>query len=190
MSDTTARAPRRWSFWLIASLCLNVFLIGAVVMGLIVARNRIAAAAMGGGGAGGGLRPDIVLQMLPKSGALKMCDALAQRTPAFRSLGKDYVEARRAMFRVFRAEPFDQTAFRTALARVTAAEVAVARERADTTADVVARLTPEERKHFTAQVTARFSETLRGKRPPPQQPGAIASICKGLGAPDANQLPQ
>src|SRR5262245_46359397 len=137
MSDTTAHAPRRRRFWLIASLCFNVFLIGVIVMGLIVARNRVAAQAMGGG-AGGGFRPDVVLRMLPQSGALKMCDVLAKRTPAYRKLGQDFVEARRAMFRVFRTEPFDQATFRTALERVTAAEVAVARERADTTTEVVA----------------------------------------------------
>jgi uncharacterized membrane protein len=190
MSDTTAPAPRRRRFWLIASLCFNVFLIGVIVMGLIVARNRIAAQAMGGGGAGGGFRPDIVLRMLPPSGALKMCDALAKRTPTYRRLGQDYVEARRAMFRVFRAEPFDQAAFKAALDRVTAAEMAVARERADTTAEVVAQLTAEERSHFSRQTLARLAAAARGERPGAQQPGALKAICKELGAPSANDLPQ
>ena len=64
------REPRRWSFWFIASLCLNFFLIGVIVMGLIVARNRSIAAAVSGGAAGG-MRPEIVLQLLPRSGAIK-----------------------------------------------------------------------------------------------------------------------
>jgi uncharacterized membrane protein len=187
MSDTTVPAPRRWSFWLIASLCFNVFLIGVIVMGLIVARNRIAAQAMGGGGAGGGFRPDVVLRMLPQSGALKMCDVLAKRTPTYRKLGQDFVEARRAMFRLFRTEPFDQAAFRAALERITAAELAVARERADTTAEVVALLTPEERRHFTRNTMARLAAR---ERPGPQQPGALKAICKELGAPSANALPE
>ena len=186
MSET-AREPRRRSFWLIASLCLNFFLIGVIVTGLVVARNRIAAGAMGG--AGGGMRPESVLRMLPQSGALKMCDVLSQRTPAFRRLGQDYVEARRGMFRIFRAEPFDQTAFRTALARVTEAEIAVAREREATIADVVARLSPDERKHFTREVVRRLFSFTRTQRAA-QEPGAIATICKGIGAPAANQLPQ
>ena len=73
MSETSVRT-RRWSWWLIASLCLNLFLVGVVVMGLIVARNRAALS-----GVGGGLRPEVVLQMLPPSGAVKMCKALATR---------------------------------------------------------------------------------------------------------------
>jgi uncharacterized membrane protein len=182
-----ARAPRRWSFWLIASLCLNVFLIGAIVMGLIVARNRVAAAAMGGGG--GGLRPDLVLQMLPPSGAIKMCDVIARRVPTFRRLGRDVVAGRRDMQRVFRAEPFDEAAFRAALARVTAAERAVAAEREATIAEVVAGLTPDERRHFNRQYAQRMLSLSR-PQPRPREPGAIASICRGLGAPLADRLPQ
>ncbi|MDZ4866077.1 MAG: periplasmic heavy metal sensor [Alphaproteobacteria bacterium] len=191
MSETTIREPRRWSFWLIGSLCLNVFLLGVIVMGLIVARNRIAATAMGGAG-GGGLRPDLVLQMLPQSGALKMCEALAARVPEFRKLGQDVVEARRAMFRVFRAEPFDEAAFRAALARVTEADIAVARAREATIADVVARLTPDERKHFTRQVAQRLLSLTRPAQGPrgTRDAAAIASVCKEIGAPQANELPQ
>lgn len=190
MSETTTREPRRWSFWLVGSLCLNVFLVGVIVMGLIVARNRIAAGAMGGGQ--GGLRPDVVLQMLPKSGALKMCDVLAARVPAFRKLGQDVVEARRAMYRVFRAEPFDDATFRTALARVTEADVAVAREREATIADVVARLTPDERKHFNRQVAQRLLSLTRSPQGARalRDGAAIATVCKDIGAPSANQLPQ
>ena len=181
------REPRRWNFWLVASLCVNFFLIGVIVTGLIVARNRIAAGAMGGGG--GGLRPDLVLQMLPQSGALKMCSVLAARTPAFRRLGQDVVEARRAMFRIFRAEPFDEAAFRQALGRISEAEIAVVREREATVADVVARLTPDERRHFTRQVAQRMLSLTRAERRA-QEPSQIAAVCRGLGAPDANQLPQ
>lgn len=190
MSETTTREPRRWSWWLIGSLCLNFFLLGVIVMGLIVARNRMAAGAMGGGQ--GGLRPDVVLQLLPRSGALKMCDVLANRVPAFRKLGQDVVEARRAMYRVFRAEPFDDAAFRAALARVTEADIAVARERESTIADVVARLTPEERKHFTRQVAQRMLSLARSQQGPrgARDSAAIATVCKEIGAPSANQLPQ
>jgi uncharacterized membrane protein len=187
MSETVTRQPRRWSLWLIGSLCLNFFLLGVIVMGLIVARNRIAAAAMGGG-QGGGLRPDIVLQLLPKSGALKMCDALANRVPEFRKLGQDVVQARREMYRTFRAEPFDNAVFRAALARVTDAEIAVVRAREATVADVVARLTPEERAHFTRQVAQRMLSLAKPQQGP--RGAAIAAVCKGIGGPSANQLPQ
>jgi len=189
MSEATHQ-PRRWSWWLIGSLCLNFFLLGVIVMGLIVARNRIAAGAMGGGQ--GGLRPDVVLQLLPKSGALKMCDALAARVPEFRKLGQDVVQARREMYRIFRAEPFDNAAFRAALTRVTDADIAVVRAREATVADVVARLTPEERKHFTRQVAQRMLSLARPQQGPrgTRDGAAIAAICKGIGAPSASQLPE
>jgi uncharacterized membrane protein len=186
MSET-APAPRRWSFWLIASLCLNFFLIGLVVMGLIVARNRTIAAAVTGGT--GAFSPAAIVQMLPRSGALKMCEVVAAKTPAFRDLGRALIDARRAMFKTFRAEPFDEGAFRAALARVTEADVAITRAREASVAEIVAKLTPEERKHFTRQVVQRF---LSVKRPRAlrNEAGALAAVCRELGAPGAADLPQ
>jgi uncharacterized membrane protein len=181
MSD--ARAPRRWSFWLVASLCLNFFLIGVVVTGLLVARNRMIAGAIGG--AGGALPPEVVLQMLPQSGAVKMCNVLTARLENFRRLGRDVIDKRRAMFKAFRSEPFDAAAFRTALGSATDAQIAVAHEREAAINDVVAQLTPEERKHFTRQVAQRFFSLAR---PPAarQGPGALAAICKSIGANSSN----
>jgi uncharacterized membrane protein len=175
MSDTITPRPRRWRFGLIASLCLNVFLIGAIVMGLVVARNRMAFTAAGGGG---GLRPEIVLQLLPQSGARKMCDVLAGRMANFRRLGEEIVAARREMFRAFGAEPYDDAAFRRTLTRVAAAEVALVREREATVAELIPRLTAEERKHFVAEVRRRFL-SLR-KTPPPRRD--LAAACKEIGA--------
>jgi len=187
MTDVTVREPRRWSYWLIASLCLNFFLIGVVVTGLVVARNRMIAGAMSGGG--GGLPPEMVLQMLPRSGAVKMCDVLAGRVENFRKLGRETVDARRAMFKIFRAEPFDTGAFRSALTRLTSAQVAVLQERDASIADVVARLSPEERKHFTRKVVQRFLSL--SKSPGPRQgAGKIAEICASAGADSAKRLPQ
>jgi len=186
MSETT-REPRRWSFWFIASLCLNFFLVGVIVMGLIVARNRSIAAALGGGAAGG-MRPEVVLQLLPRSGAVKMCNLLAERMPAFRGLGRDVVDARRAMFKIFRTEPFDEAAFRDAMARISAAEIAVVREREVTAAEIVVRLTPGERKHFSRQVVQRFL-SLRKQPALRQERGALAAMCKDLGV-AAEGLPE
>lgn len=176
MSDAPVRERRRSGFWLVASLCLNFFLIGVIVMGLIVARNR---AAMGGtGGGGGGLPPEVVLQMLPSSGAVKMCNAIGARLESFKRMGREIVEARRAMFQVFRAEPFDTAAFTAALQRVTASQVAILREREATIAEVVAQLSPGERRHFTRQITRRFWSWTKA----PQPRGSLAATCKSLGA--------
>ncbi len=188
MSDIVSQPPRRRSFWLIASLCVNFFLIGVIVTGLLVARNRMIAGAMTGAG-GGGLPPDVVLEMLPRSGAIKMCDVLAARVENFRRLGRENVDARRGVFTIFRTEPFDDPAFRAALARMTAAQVAILQERQAAIADVVAKLTPEERKHFTRKIVQRF---LSLAKPPGQgrEPGGIAEMCESIGAASARSLPQ
>jgi len=187
MSDVASQPPRRWSFWLIASLCLNFFLIGVIVTGLLVARNRMIVGAMTGAG-GGGLPPDVVLQMLPHSGAIKMCDALAARVENFRRLGRETVEARRAVFKVFRTEPFDDAAFRAALIRMTAARVAILQERQATIAHVVAKLTPEERRHFTRKIVQRLLSLA--KPPGGREPGRIAEMCESIGAGSAKELPR
>lgn len=178
MSDAPVGERRRWSLWLIASLCLNFFLIGVIVTGLIVARSRLAAG--GGSGVGAGLPPEMVLQMLPPSGAVKMCTVLSQRMNTFRALGRDMAEARRAVFKVFRAEPFDAAAFAASLKKLTASQVALLQEREATIADVVGRLTPDERRHFSRQIVRRFFSWKAN--PSRQGPGALAEICKSVGA--------
>ena len=90
MSDTP-QVPRRSRFWLVASLCLNFFLIGLIVAGLVVARNRMIAGAVRNEGS---LPPEVIIQLLPASGATKMCDVVDANTPAFTKLGRDLIEAR------------------------------------------------------------------------------------------------
>ena len=185
MSGTPNPEPRRRGYWLIASLCLNFFLIGVVVTGLVVARNRMMAGAMNGGG---GLQPAAVLEMLPPSGAAKMCGVLSARLDKFRALGRETVDARRAVFKTFRTEPYDAAAFQAALARLTAAQAAALQERAASTAEVVAHLTAEERKYFSRSVVQRF---LSLTRPAAQRgPDRIAEICENVGAAGAKSLPQ
>ncbi|MBP6012660.1 MAG: periplasmic heavy metal sensor [Alphaproteobacteria bacterium] len=188
MSDAPARERGRWSLWFIVSLCLNFFLIGVIVTGLVVARNRMIHGAMTGGG-GGGLAPEVVLQMLPRSGAVKMCDALAGRIETYRRLGRAAIDARREVFRAFRAEPFDQAGFRAALARQTEAQVATLKEREATIAEVVERLTPEERKLFTREIIRRLMSLAR---PSNQRTagGTIRTMCQNAGAASARDLPQ
>jgi uncharacterized membrane protein len=174
MSETSVRT-RRWNWWLTASLSLNLFLVGVIVMGLIVARNRTALS-----GGGSGLRPEVVLQMLPPSGGVKMCNVLAARMQTFRRVGRDVADARRAMFQKFRSEPFDEAAFRAALSRITAAEAAVAAEREAVVAEVVTQLTPDERNHFAREATARFLSPARTRRTP-REPGQLVKMCRDLG---------
>lgn len=174
MSDVQ---PRRWSFWLIASLCLNLFLIGLIVVGLIVARKRMIAAELTGGG---GMPPELVLSMLPQSGQVKMCNVLASRGGAYRRIGAEIVDARRAMYRTFRAEPFDSAAFTAAQNRLTDAQIALVRERAASSAAVTAQLTADERKHFADQIAQRLSsrEKRHGMR---HSIGALSDACAKIG---------
>lgn len=173
MSDVQ---PRRRSFWLIASLCLNLFLIGLIVVGLIVARKRMIAAEVSGGS---GMAPEVVLSMLPPSGQVKMCNVIAGRGDAYRRIGAEIVDARRAMYRTFRAEPFDSAAFTAAQNRLTEAQVALTRERAASSAAVTAQLTPEERKHFANEIARRIAS------PTPQDARrsltALGDACVKLG---------
>ena len=184
MSDTSTRG--RWSPWFIASLCLNFFLIGLIVMGLVVARKRLINGTMGGGGVG--LPPQAVLQMLPPSGAAKMCDVLAGRVEAFRRYGRDVAAARRELFRIFRTEPFDAAVFRRALTRLTEAQIATLREREAAIADVIERLSPEERRQFTREIIRKFLTLTRPQNL--QTEGTIRSMCEKVGASGARGLPR
>src|SRR6185436_2537063 len=121
MSDAP-QAPRRSRVWLIVSLCLNVFLIGLIAAGLVVARNRMIAGAVRGEGT---LAPEVVLQLLPPSGAVKMCAILTDNTGAFVKLGRDLVASRRDIFKAFRGEPLDSVALKNAFDRATAAQIAL-----------------------------------------------------------------
>ena len=186
MSETT-RERGRWSPWFIASLCFNFFLIGVIVMGLVVARNRMINNSMGGGG-GGGLPPQTVLQMLPASGAVKMCDVLASRVENFRRYGREVGAARRELFKVFRTEPYDSAALRAALTRLTDAQVATLKEREAVIADVVDRLSPEERRAFTREIIRSLLTLTRPQNL--QAQGSIRSLCEKAGAPGARDLPR
>ena len=184
MSETT-RERGRWSPWFILSLCFNFFLVGVIVMGLVVARNRMINASMGGGG---GLPPQLVLQMLPPSGALKMCDVLASRVESFRRNGRDIAAARREVFKIFRTEPYDSTALHAALTRLTDVQVATLREREAAIADVVDRLSPDERRAFTREIIRSLLTLARPQRR--QAPGSIRSMCEKVGAAGASGLPR
>lgn len=176
MSEPVAREPRRWGGWLIASLCVNFFLLGVIVMGLIVARNRMALTAMNGGG---GLRPEVILQSMPPSGAQKMCDVLAAHKENYRRLGEEVVASRNDMFKLFGADALDQAAFQAVIDRQTTAEKAVVQERGATLADLVAKLTSEERLYFTREVTKRF---LSLSQPPQGERQSLADICRDIGS--------
>jgi uncharacterized membrane protein len=179
------QSGRRSSVWLIASLCANFFLIGLIVAGLLVARGRMIANAVRG--PEGGLSPEVVLQLLPPSGAVKMCDALAVNTDAFRKLGRDLVDARRDLFRAFSAEPFDPTAFKSALDRATTAQIALVQLRQNIAFQVTEKLDATERQELSRKLFQRFFTGARrnhGDHP------TLRALCAATGARGADQLPR
>ena len=181
MTDAAQAGPPR-RFWLIVSLCLNFFLIGAIVAGLIVARNRMIAGAIRG--AEGSLAPEVVLQLLPPSGAVKMCNVVNANTDAFRKLGRDLVDARRDLFRAFRSEPYDAAAFKSALDRTTAAQIALVQLRQSIALQVTGELDAPERQELSRKLVQRF---FAGGRNQPGERQSLRALCAAVGARGADQ---
>ncbi|MBI1209887.1 MAG: periplasmic heavy metal sensor [Alphaproteobacteria bacterium] len=178
MSDTP-RAPRRSRVWLIVSLCLNLFLIGLIVAGLVVARNRMIASAVRGDDS---LPPEVMLQLLPPTGAVKMCNVMSANVAAFVRLGRDLVDARRNIFKAFRAEPFDRGAFKTALGQATAAQVALVQLRQSVALEIAEKLDPAERQELSRKLVRRFFRGARGER---TDHPTVRELCAAAGAASA-----
>ncbi len=183
MSD--APQPRRSRFWLIASLCLNFFLIGVIVAGLMVARGRMIAGALRDDS--GSLPPETIAAMLPASGTVKMCDAIAGNVDAFRKLGRDIVDARREVFAAFRAVPYDGAKFKAALDRATAAQIALVQLRQSIGLQVTERLDVNERQELSRKLVQRF---FAGPRHEQAGHASLRDICAAAGAGSASQLPR
>src|SRR5262245_3148638 len=170
MSDAT-QAPRRSRFWLVASLCLNFFLIGLIVAGLVVARNRMIAGAVQGEG---NLPPEVIVRLLPPSGAVKMCTAISANTQTFIKLGRDLVDARRDVFNAFRAQPFNEVAFKAAVDRATAAQVTLVQLRQSIATEVTLQLSNDERQELSRKLVRRF---FTGGRREPVDPRSLRELC-------------
>ena len=183
MSDVP-QASLRSRFWLIVSLCLNFFLIGLIVAGLVVARNRAIAGAVQGEGS---LPPEVIVQLLPQSGTVKMCSAITSSTDAFIRLGRELVDARRDVFKAFRAQPFDAAAFKTATERATAAQVSLVQLRQAIALQVTQQLSDSERQELSRKLVRRFFSGGRGER---LDRRSLRELCAAAGAQGASQPPR
>jgi len=181
-AQTQSRRPR---VWLVVSLCVNFFLIGLIVAGLLLVRGRMIETAVHAGE--GALPPEVVLQLLPPSGATKMCGVVAANTEALRKLGRDLVDARHDLFRVFRSEPFDAPAYKSALNRTTAAQVALIQLRQGIALQVTEKLDATERRELSRELVRRFfgsAQRQGGERP------TLRQLCATAGARSAEPLPR
>lgn len=150
---TTDETPRRKrSVLLIISLCVNLFLIGVVVVGTLGALQRRFEARPGGSP----LLPQNVMQHLPEAERGKVREVMAAHAARYAELNRDLRAAKRDVFRAFTAEPYDEAEFRRTMAAVVAAQQALGAELGEVIVEMTGRLTPEERARIAADARRRF----------------------------------
>ncbi len=165
MTDMSQATPRRLRHWLlVASLVLNVFLIGAFAAGLAARHGPFF----------GHDRPSRMMAMptlhkireaLPES-AQPVVEGIfdAHRQDMRRRIG-ELRETRRAVAAAIRAEPFDPAALGAALAELREREADVASAAHEAVAELAAKLDPEARDRLAELVEIR----RRGDAPPPAE---------------------
>ncbi|HWA02247.1 MAG TPA: periplasmic heavy metal sensor [Rhizomicrobium sp.] len=140
MSESAAAPSRRPGVLLIASLCLNVALIGLVAIALL----RIGEHPMEPRGHRRELGPQAVMRMVPAERD-KIRPIVAAHRPRLRELRSAAMRAREESVRLLGADTFDAAAFAQSLAAVEGADAALQSEIVKVTAESVAVLTPKER---------------------------------------------
>ena len=147
MSDATQPSrfsPRALRWALVASLALNVLIIGTVAGTLCFSR-------FGDGPHGEGFKKSPLLgfaRTLPRERSDMIRQKFADAQPNMEAMRKGIRDARAAVREVLMAETFDQAKFNAALDGVVQAETNVARARTSLFGDTVGQLTPEERRQL------------------------------------------
>jgi Spy/CpxP family protein refolding chaperone len=141
--------PRRRSWLLILSLCLNIALvpvIAAVVIRAMHVSTQI--------GSGGVLAPRSLMAALPDQSAniQKVIDA---HTAKIRALRRDSVRTRMDAFALLGSPGYTPDRMSTAFAAITAADGALERESVAMLNDTLAVLTPAQRQAIVARVRRR-----------------------------------
>ncbi len=149
---TPGVARSRWQTWgkpaLLASLALNLLLVGGMVGGMM-ARHRH-------GGPGGAQAPiergiiAFVRTNLPRDRAQALLQSVEGQRPAFRAARKDLRQARDAAFEAFTAGTLDQVALRAALTKAGEADDKFQALGTNVFVDLAGRMTPAERQAYRA----------------------------------------
>lgn len=161
----TEGAGRRTPYGLIVSLCLNFFLIGLIVAGLVIARMRggtlaeLRAPGMGGPGA---MSPMAVLDALPLAGQQKFCRVLFKYAPEARQWAKRGAEGRRMMFEALRQTPFDNAGFKSGASVVAEAQRGFVTMREKVVIETAEQLSAEEIETLAQAAVRRASGRRRG----------------------------
>jgi uncharacterized membrane protein len=140
------RLPRWLWVVLIASLAVNLFVVGVVARVILPA--RYAAANGGAGGLYGNLQA--FAKELPQERRAQVRQSMPRDRPQqqFKPLREETRAARREAGRIFRAEPFNKDEFLAAEARVQAAETKLRQTMTRFAAELASRMTAEERSGF------------------------------------------
>lgn len=164
MADRYSASPSRLRRWLlVASLVLNVFLIGGIAAGLVVRhgppffghdRPRLM----------GLPSPHKIRAALPDSADPAIDAAFAAHRQDMRVRIRALVEARHQVAAAMRAEPFDRAALDSALATLRDREAEVASGAQSAIAELAAGLDPDSR--------SRLAELIDIRRDPDRDPPA------------------
>lgn len=166
----TRKAPRWMWIALIASLAVNVAVIGVFAGAGLSMRY-------GGAGIGGGPGPALMrfANTLPAERRQVIRTQMQGQRGVIAPLRKEVRQARGEVIRALQAEPFDKAAFLAAERRVLAADARLREAGAQALAEIAAVMTAEERRNFTSLRHMRRHGGPRGNadddsEPPPKGP--------------------
>jgi uncharacterized membrane protein len=142
-----ARSASVRTFLLVSSLCLNLILLGLLLVsvGRVVQGGFIAQP-------GGPLAPGQIMRSLPPDQAEKVRAIQRQHQPALRDARQGARRARLAAFRLFAGPDYSPGAFAAALEDVRAADAKLEAEAIALSRDVIGSLTPEERRMIVGRI--------------------------------------
>lgn len=162
MTETTPAPRRGRRIFLILSLCLNVFLVAVIVVGVMRAVHRRNDPMT----AGGPFSPYVLLHVAAKEDRPKIQAVIDRHKASVRHLRDQAVAARVASFETFAAPDYTPEKFNAALDKVREADAAVGKEVNDSIAESVAQLAPDERKKLadkTRRHASWFGDWLKKK---------------------------
>lgn len=151
---------RSWKIVLVASLVLNVFLVGAIVGG---AYQWFAARAAGGVVVAQHTALRFAAEPLPAERQKAFADGLKNARRDGRQFVREGREGRRDVLRLLAAPQFDRAALDAALARTREADSSLRAKVESSVADFAATLSPEQRVEFAESLR------LRGQWREPQR---------------------
>ncbi|HEX2593114.1 MAG TPA: periplasmic heavy metal sensor [Rhizomicrobium sp.] len=137
MSESGSR-PRR-AIWLILSVCLNVVLIGMLVVGMMRAWHHKQEAT-------GAFSTLSIIGHLPPDRAAAVQKIIDAHTPRMNQLKNEALQSRLAARKIFASPTIDQEAYRKAQEGMRAADDAIEVEKLSQMHDISTVLTAEERK--------------------------------------------